>query len=212
MQAIRSAILGSIVVLITGCLHTKSEQQEVYKLTTEDEKIVSDICFQVTQTGDLWALITRIKAHSREVLSLLSSKNVKSEEKRIAFLADEISSDTKKVQSLSRVEWNTPLYPREIVWKIDETDFPDLIAVRLKKFNITSVTIKELYVHGERRDDFMNQVKINEASGAYEVRYSNVATGLELCELDKTLVLVVEVQFRNLLIQDSRIFSLYIKQ
>ncbi|HEX7674564.1 MAG TPA: hypothetical protein VF412_10345 [Bdellovibrio sp.] len=206
-------ILALLVLFsLTGCLKTKSSSQSSIDMTADDKKTLVQDCIDMKAQGNIFELLARIKKDTDRILGILSDEKLNTKEDEIRALADRISENAKKVESLSSEAWTTARFNQDIKWDIDAYDFKDLIGPHMGGFKIRDYEISGVYLMGAKRDDLLGNLTMTSDEEGIHISYKNKASSLEVCELQKTLMIVVEVRYQNVLLKGTRYFDLIVKR
>lgn len=206
-------ILASLMLLnLTGCLKTKSSRQSSVDMTADDKKALMQDCSDMKAQGNIFELLSSIKKDTDRVLVLLSDEKLNTNEEEIRNLANRISENSKKVESLSSENWSTARFNQDIKWDIDVYDFRDLIGPHMREFKIRDFEITGVYLMGGKRDDLLEDITATSDEDGIHISYRNKVSSLEVCELQRTLMIVVEVRYQNVLLKGTRYFNLIVKR
>lgn len=206
----RLLFLGILILNTSACLKTKTEQQSTYSLAAGENLELSQKCEEMYSKGDLMLLLETIKKNTDRIFYLLGQKNIIRNEPEISALADKVSFDTSKVKEISKPEWTNNKFERHISWRIDQSDFDVLniqTGVRFSKVNLIGV-----YLTGNKRSDLEKNISFSKYKNRIEINYSSKASALELCQLEKTLMVVIEVSNKNMLRNVVRYFNLIVQK
>lgn len=195
-----------------GCYKTVTEKQLTLKMNKEEKEILQKECTEINSQGDIMKLLAEIKRDTNEVIGILEGDNLEAEESRIEILADRIDQKTKLVLSLSRDSWVKERWDFEVKWLLDREDFKDLWGSHLKNgFQITRAKLQDAYLMGEKRSDLLDHVRLTRRGSRVEIFYQNRGSSLEICQLQKTLMIMAEVNYRNITNKNVRYFNLIVK-
>ena len=197
----KSFFLSNMVCLfIFGCVHPKNEKNITFNMDPLEYKILQDHCEEINSHGDILKLLQEIKIDVQEVLSLMENPG-KVTRNQISHLAEEIARKSQKVRSLSKSEWTTQRWDHEIVWRIDDQDFRN-------NFSLIEANLESIYFMGQERNDLTGKVKIIQERKLALVKYRSLGSSLEICQLQKTLILLMNVYVGNLNYKRHEFFSL----
>lgn len=197
---------------LSGCLKTKTEYQSQLQLTELERQELAQACSDISAQGNIFDLLAKIKESTKSVLELVEAEDPQKHINEITLLADDISVMTKKVQSLGRTEWNEDKYIQSVTWTIDKKDFKDLVSARVGWFGIYDYDVKAIYLMGERRDDLKSKFRFKDVQDGFSLTYLDKISSLNYCQLEKTLMIVVEVRYYNMMLKGSRYFNLMVKR
>lgn len=177
----------SIGILFTGCVKAKMHQEIKVTSSRIEKENLAEECKAINAVGDIQKLFSVIHKDTRYVLKLLDSKKPELNTELVQEVASRVKENSDLVMTLAQDEWNSPLLLSEIRWELKTS----------KK-----ALVKKVFFRGEERDDLINLVGLEQSGNSLEVRYQNEATLLEYCQLNQTLVILVEVQ--------NKLFNLYV--
>ena len=212
MRPITCFLVLIFSLALGGCYKTVTEKQLTLKMNQGEKEILQKECAEINSQGDIMKLLAEIKSDTNEVISILEGDNLESEESRIELLADRIDQKTKLVLSLSRDSWVKERWDFEVKWLLDREDFKDLWGSHLKNgFQITRAKLQDAYLMGEKRSDLLDHVRLTRKGSRVEIFYQNRGSSLEICQLQKTLMIMAEVNYRNITNKNVRYFNLIVK-
>lgn len=209
MKKIIKLLLVLTSVSLAGCYKTKTEKQVQFKMEPEDKKTLMQQCEEMKSYGNIMQLLAEIKADKDEVLKLLEAEDMREHSEKISGLASDIHEKSEAIIALSKGEWVDPKWEFEVNWVIDNDDFKDVLGSHLKKtFEIKDTLIQKIFFNGQLRSDLMKNISLVEARNKVIVNYRNRGSSLELCQLHKTLMVLVNVKYRNITNRNNRYFNL----
>jgi hypothetical protein len=204
-------IIIGLIFFSYGCVQPKTERNVMFHMGPEEYSILQGHCEEMNLQGDILSLLQGIKLDVQEVLLLLKSPG-KSTRIQLSNLAEQIEIKSFKIQSLSKVEWTTEKWNHEIVWKIDKEDF-EMWAERFRgNFIVREAQIESIYFMGLKRDDLIEKVTIEYGDTGVLVKFKSLGSSLELCQLQKTLIIVSDIHFENARFKRHQLFSLNVRQ
>jgi hypothetical protein len=204
--------LATVLINLSGCLKTKTSRQSSYGLSNTDKAEVQGICEAMEAHGDIWALLRKIKRDTNQVLEILESPEAETQVSEISKLAEGISEASVKVQELAKAEWTEQKYEHGVRWDIDAYDFKDLIGTKVGGFVIRDFQLNDVYFLGKKRPDLKMQIQVSKDYDGIHVKYESKTSALDLCQLEKTLMVVIEVRYKNVFAQGTRYFNLIVKR
>lgn len=192
--------------LLTGCVRTKIESNIKFNMDTEEFKILQSQCEEINSHGDILSLYQEIKNEVREVLRLLENP-LKGARFRINALAESIEQKSKKMRSLSKSEWTKARWDHEVIWRIDQDDYKNAFG----HFGLDQVDLEGIYFMAEKRNDLTEKVFVEKTWNMALVKYKNLGSSLEICQLEKTLIIVLGVYTSSMNIKKHQFFSLTVR-
>lgn len=196
-------------LLLTGCLKSRSETNASFEVSQDDLRVLKNHCEEIKQNGDILELLKAIKLNVDEVFRILDKENPDQYVGQISILTGKVSELSKKVISLARDEWTISLWQHQIYWNITPIDFGN--RYMNMGFAMKSSFIHSIYLQGEKRDDLKNLVNLDTTQKKLTATYMGQGSSLELCQLQKTMVIIVGVKFKALGITRTQYFNLYVK-
>ena len=201
-----------ILLSLTGCIKTKNESNSSFKMSKEELTILKSHCESIKNEGDIFALLKSIKSQTQRALLLTGEEHPENHVEEIKKIAEDIDDKTKRVLNLSKEEWTDLRWEHQVRWTINREDFKDLIGTRFKKgFRITESKIESIVLNGQRRNDLKSFIKVKPGYSTLELIYDNLGSSLELCQLQKTLVVTMKVSYRHIKNENVRYFNLTVK-
>lgn len=163
-------------------------------------------CDLINKTGDIFNLLGEIRRDTREIILILEEGKEREPETLIEVLADNIRRKSELVTELSKKEWTTPDVRHEINWLIRKEDFRNTV----ENFSFDTFKVEKIYFKGEERPDLKKQIRFSLEGNKLYVKYLNSATLLEFCQLNETLMVVVEVKYLNSRYLNTKFLNLYV--
>ncbi len=176
-------------LLVSGCVRPKANTPKIQEI---------EECKEIDETGDMRKLLSDIRKDVDEVLRLLEQPSVKTNE-QVHILAQEVAHKSTKVQFLSKPEWTTPKWDHEIQWDLTLNS------------NLTSAKVVEVYFMGTKRTDLISHFELDIRQNNVSVSYRNQASSLEICQLEESYVVILEVKSRGRIKTKRSLFSLYVR-
>lgn len=195
-----------------GCYKTVTEGQFVLKINDAEKETLLNDCRQINAEGDIMKLLAEIKADTNEVIGILEGDDIEGARAQVETLADGIDIKTKKVISLSRGNWVDSRWDYEAKWMLNREDFKDLWGTHIKNgFQLNRAKLQDVYFMGEKRSDLLGNVNLVKKGNTVEVTFKNRGSSLEICQLNKTLMIMAETNYRNIKNRNVRYFNLILK-
>lgn len=194
-----------IIGLMTVSCVTNKEQTEIshYSSGLNGEDEVLNECTLINQTGNIFMLLAKIKNDTRSVLHLLEQRPYSGIEDTIHGYAEEIKSNSDLVIKLSKAEWSRPEVRHSIKWVLNEKDFS-------RNQYVFDPEIKSVYFQGQERPDLIKRIKIDQNGNNFVIEYLNAGTLLEYCQLNETLMFVLEVKTGGFMKPKKKFFNLHV--
>jgi hypothetical protein len=195
-------------LFLLGCVNPKSERNINFIMEPSELIVLKAHCEEINSHGDILLLLQEIKRDSKEVLQILEvpGKGARAE---LSELAARISENSRRISHLSKSEWTTERWQQEVVWRIDEEDFSKSIGTYFDNgFSILNASIESLYLMGLPRDDLNSKFSIEHEGNVVLVKYKSLGSSLELCQLQKTLIVILDVYTRSVKARKHQYFSL----
>ena len=200
-----SVILTLIALLVSSCVTNKSQDEmDSFSFNLGNHQEISHACEEIMQTGDIYTLLWEIKQDTREVLRILDGKPFNGMEEVIEGIAQEIRMSSEKVLELTKPEWNAPNVRQVIRWELTEKDFG------LKDPYLFDPQIKAVYFLGKETPELLSRMKVIQLGNSFTIEYLNKATLLEYCQLNETLMIVLEVKINRFFGPKSKLFNLHV--
>lgn len=185
--------IGLICFFAIGCLTTQKGQRLPVDSVLETE--IQNACKEMSQIGDIFKINQQIQADIENILEISDKKNP------ILYL-DEIESSSKKitenlvkVRSLLRPEWNQESVPFTAAWKIGAKELLKQLPGVDSSLKIHNYRIRNLIFNGKDQPSLLNQVRAEAKNNEIEVNFSKPSSIFELCYMQNSLSVIIEVQF-----------------
>jgi hypothetical protein len=211
MKKTTMTLFLATAILMSGCFKTIVAKQSTLEMNAIDKNSVGNACKEINSQGDIFKLLKEIKNDTNEVIKILEDGDLPSKEARVTEIASKVDQKTKLVLTLSKAEWVSNQWTYEVKWNVDEEYFDDLLGAHIKNgFDLKKAVIQDVYFMGEKRADLIKKMKLVKDGNTFFVTYKNKASSLELCQLHKTLMVIVKVDYRNITNRNERFFNLMI--
>lgn len=207
---LRLLFLGVVGLSLSACLKAKTETHSSYNLSAKDKAELRNECTEMFKNGDINSLLNTIKMNRNQIMRLLELENFIDYEKEISRLADSISEACDKVKALGKPEWNFSKFDRKISWTVDQKDFKNVFKINTESFSFDDVKVLGISLSGQKRTDLEKNISMLNRGDYLQISYTNKASALELCQLEKTLMIVLEVKHDGFIKTYTRYFNLII--
>lgn len=198
----KSHFLFLFFFILVGCVQN-SPHSYLQLGGTERQELIKQDCKDISAHGSILDHLEGISRSTEEVLTLLETKNPLLYQHRIEELASVIKTKAAMVHELSKPEWTDSKWVTRLGWFF----FPD---PRPGNWQIKDIKVETVYLLGERRDDLAAKVEFWERLGWINVNMERHASSLELCQLQKTLMVVFKVTLTSGKRERTYFYNLYI--
>lgn len=198
------------VLMLVGCVKPKSEMNVAFLMQPEEIKVLEGHCSDINANGDILQLLREIKHETSEALSIMENPG-KGARIRLGELSDSISLKSEKITNLSKPEWTTERWNHEVIWRLGERDFKGLGTRVRNGFQLLGAEIDSLYFMGQKNAHLAEKVTIVQGESDLEIKFKGMASSLELCQLQKTMFIVLDVNTRSLGNERHQYFSLFVR-
>lgn len=177
-----------LLFALCSCV-TNKVQEEItsFSLVLGGYENIRKECKAIQETGDIFSLLWEIKKDTRLVLQTLERRHYKGMEITIGELAENINQNSVRVIELTKSEWNYPDVRQSIKWHLSDSDFG------FRKPYVSDPVVKSVYFLGKEESGLIDRVRVKQEGNDFTIEYLNVATLLEFCQLNETLMIVLEV-------------------
>ncbi len=204
-----STIIILLCLLFTGCIRNIDKQAYELTLTQADEDALWKSCREIDQIGNLSEYMRLIKLETDLMLELIDNLEIHDSAAEVIELNDSIAENINEARKLIDVSYTTPQWQYQVKWRVDRKDFKGLIGNYLPKgFKIQSIRPVTARLFGEEADHLLSGLKYAQKGKSIEFTYAGLGSSLEICQLQKTRMIVVEVSYRNVVNHNKRIFNL----
>lgn len=207
MKILMSILLFSFIL----CSCIKNVDKSALSIHTNDQESrdLKQHCDELESKGDVINQIQDINHLTEDLLSLLEEAKVDDDFSEILKVSDRISKLIEIIISQLDQRYITPRWNYDISWKIDRTDFNDLLGAQFKKgFKIVDAKLKSASFYGHQRDDLLKDLKMRQDGNRLYFNYIGLGSSLELCQLNRTRMFLVEVDYKNIVNRNLRRFNL----
>lgn len=205
------ALILLILLGFVGCVQPKSERNITFNMPQEDLEVLKKHCEEINSHGDILALLREIKNDTQKVLRIMENPDYESRSE-LTLLAEQISERSQKVSLLSRAEWTTERWEHEIAWRIDEEDFKKSIGTFFRNgFAILDAKVDSIYLMGQLNKKILTHMSIEHQENLVVIKYKGIGSSLELCQLQKTLLVILDIHARSLNQHKHHFFNLHVR-
>lgn len=197
-----SVILSSI--MLQGCLQEKEGERIAMEPDAEIQLRMD--CQRMNEISDIKELLNQIHLKSNLALKLSSEPDPTQHLKEIDILGAEIHKYALQVESLLKPDWTDSKWQYQARWSITNHDLATAHIGKLLK--VKNIKIQNVVLEGVARPDLMNAVRVKANSNIIEIGILKTANSLEICQMQKTFVIVLSVQYRVLLKDFTKYFKL----
>ncbi len=190
-------ILASLMSCVQNNAHSYLQLGGIKK-----RELIRLDCRGIEAHGNIKQHLDIISQSTEEVLSLLESKNPLLYQQRISELAEIVKMKASLVHELSRVEWTDAKWFTRLGWSF----FPD---PRPGNWLIENIQVENVYLMGDKRDDLVAKVEFWEKHGWIYVNLERYASSLEICQLQKTMMVVLKVTLTSGKKERTYFYNLY---
>jgi hypothetical protein len=231
MKYLNKLLLIFIIINTTACRNTINQVQDSLSMDSMKRSELISQCNEIDSEGNIFELLKEIKGETDDALSILSTENLIVKRPDIEEIASSINDKSNAVISLSKNEWVTRKWDTEISWSLKRFNFDDILVNNIKdRFEIISAKLVDVYYLGEKRNDLIDYITISVTHDDFQIKdksgqtiikpenymvninYKNTASSLELCQLHQTMMIIVEVEYRNKLMKNKSVFNLNFKR
>lgn len=170
---------------------------------SERGELIDQECKEISLYGNILDHLKIISQSTDEILSLLHTKNPLIYQNRITELADTVKLKAALAHELSRPEWTNAKWFTRLGWSF----FPDPIP---GKWAIKNIQVETIYLIGDKRDDLSSKIEFWERNGWIYVNLERQVSSLEICQLQKTMMVVFKVKLAFGKKERSYFYNLYI--
>jgi len=198
-----------ILSLIFSCV--KNVDKSALSIKTNDaEKLeLLQHCEDLESQGDILYQLTDIKQLMGDLFDLLEDLKADDDFTEAIRISKRINQLILAVQSKLEPQYTTARWNYEVQWKIDRTDFNDLLGAQFQRgFRITKFKAKSASFLGRKNNEMLKNLKIKQDGNRLFFSFESVGSSLELCQLNRTRMIVVEVHYKNLVNNNFRRFNL----
>ena len=195
------------VVILSSCLERKETSRSPMDIASESQ--LKSECQQMTENGDLRALLQEIHKQTDQILTLSSSVDTLAHREEIEVLGAEIHDKVTLARALIQPEWTTSKWNYEIQWSIDDKDLLKIKGQNFIKFQ--SVKVESVILEGVQRPDLIDQINLKVDPQQILVGLKKMANSLEICQMQETFSVVIAVRFRLLFHSYKKYFRLSVR-
>ena len=197
-----SVILCSFMLL--GCLQEKEGERIAMEPSAEIQ--LKNDCQSMNEISDIKELLSQIHLKSDLAIKLSSVPDPRQHLKEIDILGEEIHKYALQVESLLKPEWTDSKWQYQARWSITNHDLSTAHIGKLLK--VKNIKIQNVVLEGVARPDLMKAVRVKTNPNLIEIGILKTANSLEICQMQKTFVIVLSVQYRVLLKDFTKYFKL----
>jgi hypothetical protein len=207
---IRLIFITTTMLSAVSCM--RPIKQDQIQFSGHDLESINSECELIKNEGSILDLIKVIKMNHKKVMTLLERNDPSLEIDKIKELALSSKESGEKIRSLIRSDWSKGKWNQEISWSIHKSDFSPTTGAHIPQgFKMLDAEIDSIYFMGEEREDLRGQISFELVNGVVRVKFSTLASSLDVCELQRSLVIVTAIKFRSLNSIYKQWFNLNVK-
>ncbi len=206
-------VLLFVTLFISSCFKVQKKREAEMILSQEERDELIQTCQQLNSQGDMMKLLKEIKNETDNVFEILDSGMMLEKKDQLTKLSESINKKAFLVTSMSRTEWVNPRFEYTASWLISSKDFRDLAGAHLNGgLKFLDLKLSHVILSGQKRDDLKEHIEIKKNDETvYKISFQQAATALEMCQLNQTLMVVVELDYKNVINKNNRFFNLVIE-
>ncbi|PJB53060.1 MAG: hypothetical protein CO099_09190 [Bdellovibrio sp. CG_4_9_14_3_um_filter_39_7] len=207
----RFFLIPSMLLLPLAFSCVKNIDKSAMSINTNDEERVELLqhCEELESKGDILGQLNDIKQLMGDLFDLLEDLKADDDFTEAIKISKRINLLITEVQSKLEPQFTTARWNYEVQWKIDRTDFNDLLGAQFQRgFKITKFIPKSATFLGRENDEMLGKLKIRQDGNRLFFTFESIGSSLELCQLNRTRMMVIEVHYKNLVNHNFRRFNL----
>ena len=210
-KALNPFLLLLILIFTASCYRvTKVTQRDLFLDPAEKVSLTAQ-CREINSSGNILELLAEIKNETKVAFAILEHGDVEDQAIKLEKIANSVEKKAAIVMSLSKTEWTTEMWNYEAQWTVNKNDFTGLIDPPVEiGFKITDFEIQDIFFAGVRRSDLINKFSIHGNRREVVVSYKAQGTSLELCQMNRTLMVILKAKYKNFANNSQRYFNLTI--
>lgn len=199
-----------IIFSLASCVKNVDKYSHRLILNKDDQTILNKQCHEIEQIGDLSEYLRFIKQETNKMFQLIDEMDDEIDNtEKIIVISEKISEAVEKARALIGEDYTAPRWNYEVKWQINQKDFKKFIGNYLPNgLEVTKIKPISASLFGERNDELLKGLRYKFAKKNVDFSYKNKGSSLEICQLQKTRMLLVEVHYRHTIGNNKRFFNL----
>jgi hypothetical protein len=185
MRFISKALLLAVMILLSSCMKTMEFSHVQFDHSIAEMEALKADCKEISNEGSLLHLLSSLKDSHDEILNLVGRPNPIQEEYRVRELANSIKETGERITSLVKPDWTTTMWAQTIAWNLDQKEFKN-------------VKVHSVYSMGQEVKMYHDEILLHKDGGKIIITLNHVGSSLEICQLQKTFLIMLEVQVKNI--------------
>ncbi|GAB4414322.1 MAG: hypothetical protein OHK0056_21090 [Bacteriovoracaceae bacterium] len=192
-----------------GCVKNVEKVQERLILTDGEREELAQHCEELSEYGDFVSLTDEINRKTENLLQMLEDLQSDDDTTEAYELSEHIRGLIAKAKMMLGEKYKVRKWSYELLWKIDRSDFDDLLGARFRKgFRMTKLDLVGASILGERDDDLLKNLTTQMTRETLAAQYLGKGSSLELCQLSKTRIFMIDIHYKNIINHNYRRFNL----
>ncbi|MCB0350417.1 MAG: hypothetical protein KDD38_04485, partial [Bdellovibrionales bacterium] len=186
--------LLAICTFISGCYPKINGTSRVINLTEKTPANIEQLqieCQSLEQVGDVHDLIKKIDSDIEAVHNLINNYEIPEVKEEIIDIARRIQMSVDELTAIIDSDYSQNSYLQNVEWEIIPRNV--LIATNDRKWKFLAAGVEQAYTWSGEITNAHEMMNFKIEDNVLKVNFARPASLIELCQLQKTLVLVIGV-------------------
>lgn len=198
-----------LIFLLTGCIRNIDKSSFAIDLHNSDHDRVQELCQELGDIGYLQEHFFLLKKETDLFLGLIENYESPADIEEIRTTEQDLNNRISRIKSLINAEYTVAKFDYEVRWEVSEDDFKKLVGNYLP-YGFRVLEVKKLGASfwGVDAPQLIEQLRVEPQKKGFRAAFRAKGSALEVCQLQQTRLLLVEVRYRHLLHERKRVFNL----
>lgn len=194
---------------LSGCLPAVDGTN--FFLSSKESKSVSARCRELNRIGDLEGTRAMIAADMGRIKNLIAKDNVEAHREDLSRYSQRVKASTKQLLQLAKPEYVSPDYPQRLRWSLSAEQLGLAEKSEFRWWKIKSVSLAGVYDWKGENKALKKRMSLRHDQSRIELRLERSASLVDICQLQQTLVVQLNVNFQSPLESQTRVYRLLAK-
>jgi len=198
-----------ILLALTGCI--RSVEKSSFRLQVSDHQNdrLNQLCEEMRQISSLQEHFRLLELAADEFIDLMEGYRHPEDYSIVVNINERVEFHAARIKELIHNDFLVEKFDYEVEWIVDKKDFRNFLGHYLPRgLEIESVEKVGAVYFGEERHDLLESLEVSFEAKGFTALYRSNGSALEICQLQNTRMLFLQVNYRHLLHRQSRTFNL----
>lgn len=182
-------------LILAGC-HDPIDGKNFYLSSKEKSGVVAR-CKELNAIGIKHEARAEIASDMRKIKKIIGQDDLLSSKDEIVRLSDRIKDNSDRLMQMAKSEYIENSYRQRLVWNLGRKDFGLSEKPGKHLWKIRAARIVGVYNWQGENDALANRVELSASDDGVVVKLQRTASLIEICQLQETIVIALEVDFQQ---------------